>query len=535
MRNVVVIFVILAALVGQNMYKCESFRVLGLFPLPIKSHFIFYQRFMKELASKGHQVYVVSQYPEKFPPPNYYDIDINGSLSRSIGQLSVQFQLYRGIIGIMKYIFRSCGSEICEHLFQHRSIIELRNSTLKFDVVIAELYGTDCLLGFAHHFGAPIIGMSGTDLLPWAAARMGNPDNPSYVPNYFLAVNEQMVLYEKLQAFFALFLTKIGYFFLSTAASEIRAREFFGNQLPSLEAIVSNTSLLLVNSHLSVNVPRPMVPNVIEVGGLHIQPSDMLSWELDKIVKTSPEGVIYFSMGTVIDLKTFEINILQVILNAFSKIPQAVIWSGIVENVTFPENVFVFPWVEQIELLCEPHLKAFVTNGGLMSLQEAAYCGVPILGVSIFPNHKRNINKYVNNGAGLLINYDDLTEEVMLNSLNDLIGNASYKENAARLSMIFKTRPMSALDTAVYWTEYVVKFGGAQHMRSKSADLVWFEYYLVDCIIILMLLMSLGILTTVASIHVLQNYVDDVWFYNAIKIPNKEDEQTQIEQENKDK
>ncbi|KRT79528.1 glucuronosyltransferase, partial [Oryctes borbonicus] len=152
-----------------------------------------------------------------------------------------------------------------------------------------------------HHFGAPIVGISATDLLPWAGARMGNPDNPSYVPNYFLSLNEQMVLHEKLQAFFALFLTKIGYFFLSTAASEIRAREFFGNHLPSLETIVSNTSLLLVNSHISVNVPRPMVPNVVEVGGLHIEPSDSLPPELDEIVRTSSDGVVYFSMGTVID------------------------------------------------------------------------------------------------------------------------------------------------------------------------------------------------------------------------------------------
>ncbi|KAK9723193.1 UDP-glucoronosyl and UDP-glucosyl transferase [Popillia japonica] len=478
---------------------------------------------MEELAGRGHEVHVVTHFPQKHPPPNYYDIDIGGSLPKSVGQLSIKSPYDRGFLGKIKYVFRTCGAEICEYLFRNLAIIDLKNSTMNFDLVISEVYGTDCLLGFAHKFQAPIIGISAVDLLPWAAERMGNPDNPSYIPNYFAATNEKMGIYEKFFGLATLFLSKIGYFFLSIAPSENKIKEFFGNQTAALETIVSNTSLILVNSHLSLNIPRPMVPNIVEIGGLHIDPPKILSQDLDKLVRTSQDGVIYFSLGTVVDLTSFEAPLLQTIMNVLGRLPQTIIWSGnISNNVTVPKNIHIHSWLDQLALLCDPNTKAFITLGGLMSLQEAAYCAVPILGIPIFPNHKRNIDKYVKSGAGLLLEYDDVNEATLKEALDDLIANLDYKRNAVKLSLIFKERPMGALDTAVYWAEYVVKFGGAQHLRCGAADLGWFEYYFVDCLIIMMGILGLGLLLGGLAIYFLQD--SDVWNYIFKRGPQKREE-----------
>lgn len=48
-------------------------------------------------------------------------------------------------------------------------------------------------------------------------------------------------------------------------------KNFFGPDLPTVEEMTYNTSLLFVNSHFSINYARPLVPNVIEVAGIHIQ------------------------------------------------------------------------------------------------------------------------------------------------------------------------------------------------------------------------------------------------------------------------
>jgi hypothetical protein len=60
-----------------------------------------------------------------------------------------------------------------------------------------------------------------------------------------------------------------------------------------------------------------------------------------------------------------------------------------------------------------------------------------------------------------------------------------YRENAQRLSRIFKDQPQKPLDAAIYWTEYVIRHRGAVHLRSGAADLNAFVYYSLDVIFLL--------------------------------------------------
>jgi len=39
---------------------------------------------------------------------------------------------------------------------------------------------------------------------------------------------------------------------------------------------------------------------------------------------------------------------------------------------------------------------------------------------------------------------------------------------------------MSPMDTAIYWTEYVIRHRGAPHMRTAGADLPLYKYLLLD-------------------------------------------------------
>ncbi len=48
-------------------------------------------------------------------------------------------------------------------------------------------------------------------------------------------------------------------------------REFLGEDTPPIADLIRNTSLVMVNNHFSVNPARPVNPNVINVGGLHLK------------------------------------------------------------------------------------------------------------------------------------------------------------------------------------------------------------------------------------------------------------------------
>ena len=51
-------------------------KVLGVFPFPARSHLIVQKALMFELARRGHEVTVVSSFPENKVIPNYSEIEL---------------------------------------------------------------------------------------------------------------------------------------------------------------------------------------------------------------------------------------------------------------------------------------------------------------------------------------------------------------------------------------------------------------------------------------------------------------------------
>lgn len=56
----------------------ESYKVLGIFHTFSKSHYIAGGALMKGLAAKGHDVTVISPFPQDKPVPNYHDVTVLG-------------------------------------------------------------------------------------------------------------------------------------------------------------------------------------------------------------------------------------------------------------------------------------------------------------------------------------------------------------------------------------------------------------------------------------------------------------------------
>lgn len=116
----------------------------------------------------------------------------------------------KDILDLTMDMYKYLGRDLCGEILKHPAIIDLKNSTRKYDLILTEMHGTDCLLGFTHIFKAPVIGVATGGYLPWVLERMGNPDNPSYIPNYFFPRSGKMILFYKLQLAVATILTKLG-------------------------------------------------------------------------------------------------------------------------------------------------------------------------------------------------------------------------------------------------------------------------------------------------------------------------------------
>ena len=252
-------------------------KILAVFSHLGKSHFDVFEPYLEELAARGHQITVISHFPRKRATPNYKDIDLRGtnSVNKTVDILSFQDIMKMNQI-TSAFVLSVWATEVCQKSLELPAVQHLINSDEKFDLLVAEMFNTDCLLAFAHKFKVPIIGFSSCIFMPWTPGRVGNPDNPAYIPTQFVPYSDKMNFVERFFNTFWNIFHKLHYPFLMDAPAHRIAKQHFGESLPALSQLARNTSLIFVNNHFSFNRPRPLVPGVIEVAGIHIKPAKPL-------------------------------------------------------------------------------------------------------------------------------------------------------------------------------------------------------------------------------------------------------------------
>jgi UDP-glucoronosyl and UDP-glucosyl transferase. len=248
----------------------EAARILGAFHFNGKSHFNMYEALLKGLAARGHQVYVIGHLPQNTPIPNYTDISVEGLLPGIVNSYTMDYALeLRKDTFLLDFIWKE-HLDICQIVLDHPKVKQLINGDDKFDLIITEIYGPDCFLGLSYRFNASIISMFSSIFLPWANDRIGNPNHPAYMPNYFLPYTHHMTFHQRLINTVLTEVLKLGHYFFAELPMDQLAKQHFGPDVPPIAELKKKTSLLLANTHFSLHVPRPTVPALIEVGGLHI-------------------------------------------------------------------------------------------------------------------------------------------------------------------------------------------------------------------------------------------------------------------------
>ncbi|XP_069682310.1 UDP-glycosyltransferase UGT5-like isoform X3 [Periplaneta americana] len=488
-------FLVLFFTVG--FFGSDAYKILCLFPHFGRSHFIMAEELLKGLATKGHQVTMVSHFPQTNPIPNYTDISLVGTMPEFISR-----HLLENVA--VKYVYKTLNRQsktgliTCKNILKSHVMNKLLSSNETYDLIITELFNTDCFLAYVHKFHAPFIALSTSTLIPWAHARFGNPDIPSYMGNFFLFHASDMTFFERIiNVLYKEFLKWVYYYKYDKPANQI-VKEYYGKSIPSLEEIAKKTSLLLVNSHFSLNQPRPLVPAIVEVGGLHLKPSEsQLPKDLQDFLDSAEDGVIYFSLGSFVRVESMPADKRDAFVQAFSELPQKVLWKWEKETLPGkPKNVKIVSWLPQMDVLAHPNVRVFISHGGLMGTMEAVYHGVPMVAIPLFGDQFHNVKCSVQQGIAVYLDYHTITKESVLSALKEILQNPTFTENAKQVKKAFRDRPVSPLDTAIYWTEYVIRHGGAPHLRSAAVDLQWYQYLLLDVLAVLFLCVAAILATT---------------------------------------
>ncbi|CAG4985717.1 unnamed protein product [Parnassius apollo] len=258
----------------------------------------------------------------------------------------------------------------------------------------------------------------------------------------------------------------------------------FKRNIPDLRILAKNCSLALVNTFHTLNGIRPMVPALVEVGGMHLDHSrEALPHYIERFLNESEHGVILLSFGSLIKTATIPKYKEDIIVNALSKLKQRVIWkyenSG--EEGTLTGNILRVKWLPQYELLQHNKIIAFITHGGLLGMTEAISAGKPMVVVPFFGDQPANGAAAAAAGFAKVVSYMELTEKVLTEAL-DFVLSAETRVKARLVSSIWRDRQADPLETAVYWTERVIRWGHAAPLHSSARDMPFYQLALLDVI-----------------------------------------------------
>ncbi|NXG50087.1 UD11 glucuronosyltransferase, partial [Psilopogon haemacephalus] len=462
------------------------------------SHWLSMRPVVEQLTQRGHELVVVA--PETnlridssvhYTMKTYsvsYTRDYVEAEFKKLGYRSFAPQPFLEKISAMANI-TAMFLDSCKRLLSNKELIEYLEER-KFDAIFMDPF-FPCGQIVAEHLSLPSVYLvRGLPCgLDFHAALCPNP--PSYIPRIFTRYTDRMAFLQRVGNLIASLSSSLACSFLYSPYDHL-IKEFLQQEATVLE-LFSHASIWLMKYDFVFEYPRPLMPNMILIGGISCTQEKALSQEFEAIVNASGEhGIIVFSLGSMVS----EIPMKKAmdIAEALGTVPQTVLWRYTGQAPpNLPKNVKLLKWLPQNDLLAHPKTRAFITHGGSHGVYEGICNAVPMVLMPLFGDQMDNAKRVESREAGLTLNILEMTSKDISTALKTVINDKKYKENIKRLSELHLDRPIHPLDLAVHWVEFVMRHKGAPHLRPAAHDLNWIQYHSLDVIAFLLVVVLLSL------------------------------------------
>ncbi|CAI5643429.1 unnamed protein product [Oreochromis niloticus] len=489
---------------------CDGGNIL-VFPLD-GSHWINMKILLEELHARGHNLTVIrasmSWYiPEKSDLYTSITVEIAVNFEHFFGgRLEEQVKLQREGASVMTSIrltknffslisyAHSLWYDALKDIFDDQNMIKrLRDS--QYDLVLTDPALAPGLI-LAKYLKLPLVLN-----VRWITSGEGHfvlaPSPLSYIPVPGYGLTDKMNFIQRIKNIFfygiILFQQK---FLVDPVYNDICDKYIEGGC--DVISLLQEADIWLFRSDFVFEFPRPTMPNVVYIGGFQCKPAQHLPAELEEFVQSAGQhGVIIMTLGTHVNALPKDVT--EEVAGVFAKMPQKVIWRHKGDRPsTLGNNTLIVDWMPQKDLLGHPQTKVFVAHGGTNGVQEAIYYGVPVLGIPLFFDQYDNLLRLQERGAAKIIQLADVNGHSFEQGLKEVIHQESYRQNIQRLSRLHRDQPITPMEQAVFWVEYVMHHKGARHMRTEAYKMPWYSYYCLDVVLILLSAVTALLLSVVA-------------------------------------
>lgn len=466
------------------------------------SHWLSMKQLVLKLMDRGHEVVVLipeiswqmgkgQSYTVKTYPVDYTLEDLDKFFAEYLSVHLSNQPFPMNVLTLYNVSKRTFGLFLnqCKNIFRSTEIMQYLNQS-DFDALLTDPIAL-CGATLANYLSLPFVFfMRGFPCsLHYDAPQCPSP--LSYVPRLFTFNSDNMTFFQRVEnALIALLeLVYCNAFYEEglKLSSEILQRDV------SLLDLLNGASIWLLRYDFVFEYVRPVMPNMVFIGGVNCAPGKPLPKEFEAIVNASGEhGIVVFSLGSMVS--DIPMKKAREIADALGSVPQTVLWryTGKVPS-NLPQNVKLVKWLPQNDLLAHPKTRAFITHGGSHGVYEGICNAVPMVLMPLFGDQMDNAKRVESRGAGLTLNILEMTSEDMSNALKTVINDKKYKENIKRLSELHLDRPIHPLDLAVHWVEFVMRHKGAPHLRPAAHDLNWIQYHSLDVIAFLLAVVLLSL------------------------------------------
>lgn len=224
--------------------------------------------------------------------------------------------------------------------------------------------------------------------------------------------------------------------------------------------------LELVNSNFVLEPPRPVGPVTKYTGPILAAPARPLPPDLEAwLAGAGPSGAVLVSFGgTLAAPPAASRAVLRAVaamadvrfIWKLSEAERAALGDGLAPGRA-PPNLKVAEWLPQNDILGHPRLAAFVTQGGFLSIAEAAYHGVPIVGVPLIAGQGELIRFAADQGRGVLLHKSALTRGDAARfeaALRAVLGDGRFKAAAALAAERLRAARVPYREQAADWVEF---------------------------------------------------------------------------------